>query len=147
MTVLTLREAFVESAPRHYDRVPGAGLKGGDASRRKTAGSRQVGGVRDAPRPSGRGLVRSAGWRLEKNATAGARTSAPSTKLARVRLSARHPLVSPKRDSAKADWGSETGGTEIINPGRNRSRERTPLLVILRRAERDRRTSCYRRSV
>jgi hypothetical protein len=31
MTVLTPREAFVESAPRHYDRVPGAGLKGGVA--------------------------------------------------------------------------------------------------------------------
>ena len=40
MTVLTPREAFVESAPRHYDRVPGAGLKGGVASRRETAGSR-----------------------------------------------------------------------------------------------------------
>ena len=56
-TVLTPREAFVESAPRHYDRVPGAGLKGGDASRRETAGSRWVGGVmsatafRSRPRP------------------------------------------------------------------------------------------------
>ena len=48
MTVLTLRVAFVESAPRHYDRVPGAGLKGGDASRRETAGSRRVGGVMNA---------------------------------------------------------------------------------------------------